>query len=107
MDLFYALCVYLCSLCLGNNLQVMYGGRVIDSFDRRILTSYMDEYFGDFLFYTYRLFHFFYNKVVDYKIPPHGTKMIYVGPSLFSLLYNISYYLHHAQLYPVICFRGD
>ncbi|CAF96734.1 unnamed protein product, partial [Tetraodon nigroviridis] len=58
--------------------EVMYGGRVIDSFDRRILTSYMDEYFGDFLFYTYRQFHFFYNKDVDYKIPPHGTKKIYV-----------------------------
>ncbi|TWW56007.1 Dynein heavy chain 10, axonemal [Takifugu flavidus] len=58
--------------------EVMYGGRVIDSFDRRILTSYMDEYFGDFLFYTYRQFHFFNNKDVDYKIPPHGTKKIYV-----------------------------
>lgn len=64
----------------------MYGGRVIDSFDRRILTSYMDEYFGDFLFYTYRQFHFFHNKDVDYKIPPHGTKNIYVGQLLFSLL---------------------
>ncbi|CAG08487.1 unnamed protein product, partial [Tetraodon nigroviridis] len=58
--------------------EVMYGGRVIDSFDRRILTSYMDEYFGDFLFYTYRQFHFFHNKDVDYKIPPHGTKNKYV-----------------------------
>ena len=67
----------------------MYGGRVIDSFDRRILTSYMDEYFGDFLFYTYRQFHFFRNKDVDYKIPPHGSKNIYVGQLLFSLLYNL------------------
>ncbi|TWW60421.1 Dynein heavy chain 10, axonemal [Takifugu flavidus] len=58
--------------------EVMYGGRVIDSFDRRILTSYMDEYFGDFLFYTYRQFHFFNNEDVDYKIPPHGPKNIYV-----------------------------
>lgn len=81
IDLFCALC----SLCSGIHLQVMYGGRVIDSFDRRILTSYMDEYFGDFLFYTYRQFHFFYNKDVDYKIPPQGTKKIYVGPLLLSL----------------------
>lgn len=63
-------------------LQVMYGGRAIDSFDRRILTVYMDEYFGDFLFYTFRRFHFFCNKDVDYKIPPNGPKKVYVGQSL-------------------------
>uniref|UniRef100_A0A8D3BG74 AAA+ ATPase domain-containing protein n=1 Tax=Scophthalmus maximus TaxID=52904 RepID=A0A8D3BG74_SCOMX len=57
--------------------EVMYGGRAIDSFDRRILTVYMDEYLGDFLFYTFRQFHFF-NKDVDYKIPPNGPKKIYV-----------------------------
>uniref|UniRef100_A0A3Q1G9E8 Dynein axonemal heavy chain 10 n=1 Tax=Acanthochromis polyacanthus TaxID=80966 RepID=A0A3Q1G9E8_9TELE len=58
--------------------EVMYGGRAIDSFDRRILTVYMDEYLGDFLFYTFRQFHFFSNKDVDYKIPPAGPKTIYV-----------------------------
>ncbi|KAL6114194.1 dnah10 [Pungitius sinensis] len=58
--------------------EVMYGGRAIDSFDRRILTVYMDEYLGDFLFYTFRQFHFFSNKDVDYKIPPTGPKKVYV-----------------------------
>ncbi|XP_043967273.1 dynein axonemal heavy chain 10 [Gambusia affinis] len=58
--------------------EVMYGGRVIDSFDRRILTVYMDEYLGDFLFYTFRQFYFFKNKDVEYKIPPTGTKTVYV-----------------------------
>ncbi|XP_030593055.1 dynein heavy chain 10, axonemal isoform X2 [Archocentrus centrarchus] len=58
--------------------EVMYGGRAIDSFDRRILTVYMDEYFGDFLFYTFQQFHFFRNKDVDYKIPPTGPKKVYV-----------------------------
>ncbi|XP_060895064.1 dynein axonemal heavy chain 10 [Labrus mixtus] len=58
--------------------EVMYGGRAIDSFDRRILTVYMDEYLGDFLFYTFRAFHFFSNKDVDYKIPPNGPKSAYV-----------------------------
>lgn len=47
----------------------MYGGRAIDSFDRRILTIYMDEYLGDFIFDTFQPFHFFHNKEVDYKIP--------------------------------------
>ncbi|XP_069565682.1 dynein axonemal heavy chain 10 [Brachyistius frenatus] len=58
--------------------EVMYGGRAIDSFDRRILTVYMNEYLGDFLFYTFRQFHFFNNKDVDYKIPSPGPKLIYV-----------------------------
>lgn len=57
----------------------MYGGRAIDSFDRRILTVYMDEYLGDFIFDTFQLFHFFHNKDVDYRIPPDGHKDVYVG----------------------------
>ncbi|XP_077456872.1 dynein axonemal heavy chain 10-like [Stigmatopora argus] len=57
--------------------EVMYGGRVIDSFDRRILNVYMDEYFGDFLFYDFSQFHFFKNDAVSYKIPPNGPKAAY------------------------------
>ncbi|XP_010079877.1 PREDICTED: dynein heavy chain 10, axonemal-like, partial [Pterocles gutturalis] len=52
--------------------EVMYGGRAIDSFDRRILTVYMDEYLGDFIFDTFQMFHFYKNDKVDYKIP-YGT----------------------------------
>ncbi|XP_054466216.1 dynein axonemal heavy chain 10 [Anoplopoma fimbria] len=58
--------------------EVMYGGRAIDSFDRRILSVYMDEYLGDFLFYTFRQFHFFSNNDVDYKIPQTGLKKVYI-----------------------------
>lgn len=36
--------------------EAMYGGRVSDSFDRRILTTYLDEYLGDFLFDTFQPF---------------------------------------------------
>lgn len=60
-------------------LQVMYGGRAIDSFDRRILTIYMDEYLGDFIFDTFQPFHFFRNKEVDYKIPHGAAKEEFVG----------------------------
>jgi hypothetical protein len=35
--------------------EAMYGGRVSDSFDRRILTTYLDEYLGDFLFDTFQV----------------------------------------------------
>lgn len=87
----------------------MYGGRAIDSFDRRILTVYMDEYFGDFLFYTFRQFHFFRNKDVDYKIPPTGPKNVYVGQQLFSYFSNSlthkkgrgEIFCHHLMLYAV------
>lgn len=57
----------------------MYGGRAIDSFDRRILTTYMDEYLGDFIFDTFQPFHFFRNKEVDYKIPVGDVKDKFVG----------------------------
>lgn len=64
----------------------MYGGRAIDSFDRRILKVYMDEYFGDFLFSPFQHFHFFRNKDVGYKIPAPGRKHVYTGQLLCSYL---------------------
>jgi dynein heavy chain len=30
--------------------EAMYGGRVTDDYDRRVLITYLDEYKGDFLF---------------------------------------------------------
>ena len=60
-------------------MQVMYGGRAIDNFDRRVLTTYMEEYFGDFIFDTFQPFHFFHNQEVDYFIPEDkGNKDSYV-----------------------------
>jgi len=47
----------------------MYGGRVIDDFDRRVVKTYMDEYMGDFIFDTFQPFHFYTNEEVDYFIP--------------------------------------
>uniref|UniRef100_UPI00358FF8E4 dynein axonemal heavy chain 10-like n=1 Tax=Myxine glutinosa TaxID=7769 RepID=UPI00358FF8E4 len=63
--------------------EVMYGGRVIDSFDRRVLTTYMEEYFGDFIFDTWQPFHFFCNKDVDYYIPESGEKDNYLSKEGF------------------------
>lgn len=54
--------------------EAMYGGRVSDNFDRRILTTYLDEYLGDFLFDTFQPFHFYVNSEVDYTIPPYGER---------------------------------
>ena len=47
----------------------MYGGRVIDDFDRRVVNIYMDEYMGDFIFDTFQPFHFYKDEIVDYSIP--------------------------------------
>uniref|UniRef100_A0A673VC35 Dynein axonemal heavy chain 10 n=1 Tax=Suricata suricatta TaxID=37032 RepID=A0A673VC35_SURSU len=89
--------------------EVMYGGRAIDSFDRRILTTYMDEYLGDFIFDTFQPFHFFRNKEVDYKIPTGDVKEKFVEaiealplantPEVFGLHSNaeIGYYTHAAR----------
>lgn len=52
--------------------EVMYGGRAIDDFDRRVLRTYMDEYMGDFIFDTFQPFHFFQDDTVDYKVPGSG-----------------------------------
>ncbi|XP_026543782.1 dynein heavy chain 10, axonemal-like [Notechis scutatus] len=89
--------------------EVMYGGRAIDSFDRRILTIYMDEYLGDFIFDTFQPFHFFYNDEVDYRIPEGTSKDDYVEeieslplantPEVFGLHPNaeIGYYTQAAR----------
>ncbi|KAM4707116.1 dynein axonemal heavy chain 10 [Discoglossus pictus] len=89
--------------------EVMYGGRAIDSFDRRILTIYMDEYLGDFIFDTFQIFHFYKNEEVDYRIPEGTSKDNYVDeieslplantPEVFGLHSNaeIGYYTQAAR----------
>ncbi|XP_074916070.1 dynein axonemal heavy chain 10 [Chelonoidis abingdonii] len=89
--------------------EVMYGGRAIDSFDRRILTIYMDEYLGDFIFDTFQPFHFYKNEEVDYKIPAGSSKDDFVEeleslplantPEVFGLHPNaeIGYYTQAAR----------
>ena len=84
--------------------EAMYGGRVSDSYDRRILTTYLDEYLGDFLFDTFQPFHFHQSKDVDIAIPPIGGRDSYMeaieglplvqSPEVFGLHANadISYY---------------
>lgn len=52
--------------------EAMYGGRVSDSFDRRILITYLDEYMGDFLFDAFQPFSFYQHKDIDIAVPPAG-----------------------------------
>lgn len=39
--------------------EIVYGGKVIDSYDRRILLTYVEEYFGDFIYSRYQPFSFY------------------------------------------------
>ncbi|GAB1860436.1 Dynein heavy chain 10, axonemal [Camponotus japonicus] len=57
--------------------EVMYGGRIMDSYDRRVSYTYMDEYFGDFLFDEFQPF-YFYKDTVSYVIPPEGDRDDYL-----------------------------
>jgi len=54
----------------------MYGGRVTDDNDRRTLTTYLDEYMGDFLFDKNRKFFFCKTNNYDYCIPDEIDKEI-------------------------------
>jgi len=51
--------------------EAMYGGRVSDNYDRRVLNAYLDEYFGDFLFDGFQKFMFYSNDAsnVHYALP--------------------------------------
>ncbi len=58
--------------------EAMYGGRVTDDFDRRVLTTYLDEYMGDFLFDQNRKFFFAKSEEHDYCLP-EDKQMNYEG----------------------------
>jgi hypothetical protein len=67
----------------------MYGGRVTCDFDRRVLTTYVGEYMGDFLFDAFQPFKFFASKDFEY------------GPPLlvFCNTLHYSFYHHKTRAY--------
>ena len=74
--------------------DAMYGGRVSDDFDRRVLTTYLNEYMGDFLFDRNQKF-YFSRSAFDYELPPPSGLEEYQeyvetlpnvsGPTVFGL----------------------
>jgi len=56
--------------------EAMYGGRVTDDFDRRVLTCYLEEYMGDFLFDENQKF-FFSKAGYEYVAPAKGDHTAY------------------------------
>jgi hypothetical protein len=76
-SLYYRKCnLMFCSIIC---FQVVYGGRVTDDFDRRIVRTYMDEYIGEFLFDTFQPYHFYRDNFVNYEIPKEGDKNDYIS----------------------------
>ena len=53
--------------------QAMYGGRVTDDYDRRVLITYLDEYMGDFLFDTNNEFAFAKTEDFNYQLPMYSN----------------------------------
>lgn len=75
--------------------QTVYGGKVLDPYDRRILFAYLDEYLGDFLFDEFQPFHFYKgNNREQYVIPyAAGSKADFLGNTQHSTL-NSSWLPH-------------
>ncbi|TPX78384.1 hypothetical protein CcCBS67573_g00352 [Chytriomyces confervae] len=59
--------------------ETIYGGRVTDDYDRRVLMTYLEEYLGDFLFDTFQPFFFFQSSQVEYKVPMGGSRDDYIS----------------------------
>merc|ERR1719446_565847 len=57
--------------------EAMYGGRVVDSYDRRGLITYLEEFMGDFLFDKFNRFAFYQTKEDSYVVPQTGHVDIY------------------------------
>lgn len=89
--------------------EAMYGGRVTDDWDRRILNTYLHEYLGDFIFDKNQNF-YFSRADYDYVIPTDAEDMehinlaideipIFTNPSVFGLHSNaeIQYYTNSVK----------
>jgi dynein axonemal heavy chain len=90
--------------------EVMYGGRVTDKYDRRILQTYLEEYLGEFVFDEFQKFAFYLSdsgdaeETVQYSIPSPGPLDSYVShieslppvnsPNVFGLHSNAEILYH-------------
>jgi len=88
--------------------EAMYGGRVTDGNDRRVLMTYLTEYFGDFIFDTNQRF-FFSRAAADYVVPSEESfeatldwideLPLFTAPGVFGLHSNaeIQYFNNAAK----------
>jgi len=86
----------------------MYGGRVTNDFDRRVMMCYLEEFCGDFIFDTNQQF-YFSRAGFDYQVQAHDTLEQYMdaieeiplftNPGVFGLHANaeIIYFTNYAK----------
>jgi dynein heavy chain len=78
--------------------EAMYGGRVTDDFDRRVLNTYLKEFLGDFIFDSNQKF-FFSKSDFQYTIPEEAVTKeliemeidkipLFTNPGVFGLHSN-------------------
>ena len=78
--------------------EAMYGGRVTDDFDRRVLNTYLKEFMGDFIFDTNQKF-YFSKSGFNYQIPTEAENIeqivvelekipLFTSPGVFGLHSN-------------------
>jgi dynein heavy chain len=75
--------------------DAMYGGRVSDAFDRRVLVTYLEEYMGDFLFDDCEKFTFS-RTGFEYTIPEWGEVLApshRIASFHFACHFNCIYYI--------------
>lgn len=89
--------------------EAMYGGRVTDNYDRRVLNTYLTEYMGEFIFDKNQKFFFSKSITADYVIPDEldperimeiiDEIPIFTSPIVFGLHSNaeISYFTNAAK----------
>lgn len=90
--------------------EAMYGGRVTDDWDRRVMMTYLEEYMGDFLFDKNREFFFAETPELNYTQPKIKTLEGFLNsvneiplinsPMVFGLNPNaeITYFTNSAKL---------
>jgi dynein heavy chain len=88
--------------------EAMYGGRVTNDFDRRVMMCYLEEFCGDFIFDTNQQF-YFSRAGFDYQVQAHDTLEQYMdaieeiplftNPGVFGLHANaeIIYFTNFAK----------
>jgi len=88
--------------------EAMYGGRVTDDWDRRVLNTYLEEFVGEFIFDQNQKF-YFSRADHDYTIPEADNMETYMlaideiplftSPGVFGLHNNaeISYFTNAAK----------
>ena len=69
--------------------EAMYGGRVTDDFDRRVLVTYLSEYMGEFIFDKNQPF-FFSKGEYNYKIPYSSFTIEHIQKAVEDLPRNAS-----------------